>query len=66
MSAPHNPAAMTVYNGQVAEGQIEDHGKAGVLAFVYRGARRVQLGIYADRKSAMRAVSDAAKVGEVG
>jgi hypothetical protein len=60
MSASPSPTAMRVYHGQIAEGEIEDHGRAGVLAFVYCGDRRVQVGIFADRGSAMRALGRAA------
>jgi hypothetical protein len=55
------PPAITVYNGTLAEGQIEDYGKAGVVAYVYRGKRRFHLGIFASRKAAIGAVSEAAK-----
>jgi hypothetical protein len=53
--------AMTVYNGTIAEGQIEDYGKAGVVAYVWRGKKRVHIGIFADRKAAIGAVAEAAK-----
>jgi hypothetical protein len=54
---------MVVYDGdeRTVLGEIEDHGSE-VLAFVYSGdTRRIQIGFFADRRSAMRAVSDLAK-----
>jgi len=52
---------MQVYDGAVCLGEIEDCGSE-VLAFVYRGdTTRIQIGFFADRKSAMAAVSDWAK-----
>ena len=54
-----NPSPMIVYNGTSAEGEIEDHGRGDIRAFLGIGDERVSLGTYPDRKAAMRAVSDA-------
>jgi hypothetical protein len=57
------PSPMTVYDGAKALGEIEDHGREGVRAFLGTGEEeRKPLGTtYPDRKVAMRAVSDAAR-----
>jgi hypothetical protein len=57
---------MIVYAGTVALGEIEDHRRGDVRAWLGTGDERVSLGIYSDRKTAMRAVSEAAKAGEAG
>jgi hypothetical protein len=56
--------AMGCYFGTRRDGEIEDHGKAGVIAYVFRHGKRVQLGIFADRRSAIRAVAEAAEAKE--
>jgi hypothetical protein len=61
LSAPPEPTAMGCYFGMRREGEIVDYGSAGVEAFVDRGTKLVKLGIFSDRKSAMRAVSEAAR-----
>lgn len=58
MSRPA-PAAMVVYYGMRALGEIEDHGSGDVRAWVGTGSDRVALGTYPDRRTAMRAVSAA-------
>jgi hypothetical protein len=55
------PAIMTVYDGIRLLGEIEDHSREGIHAFLGTGADRVPLGTYPDRKTAMRTVSAAAK-----
>jgi hypothetical protein len=52
---------MTVYDGTRALGEIEDHLHEGVRANLGIGRGREPLGIYVDRRSPMRAVSQAAK-----
>jgi hypothetical protein len=58
---------MTVYNGQIAEGHIEDDGRNRVLAFGYSATgqsvflQSVFLGAHYGRKAAMRAVAKHAK-----
>jgi hypothetical protein len=51
------PAVMTVYSGQTAIGEIEDHGSHKILAFDLTSSGRVALGTFDDRRSAIRAVS---------
>jgi hypothetical protein len=53
---------MAVYDGTHQLGEIEDHLREGVRAYLGVGRERKSLGTYPDRKSAMRAVSAAAKV----
>jgi hypothetical protein len=50
------PSLMTVYDGQKSLGQIRDHGRNRVLAWADIDGKRVALGHFADRKSAMAAV----------
>jgi hypothetical protein len=52
---------MTVYDGPRALGEIEDHLREGVHAYLGIGRGRKPLSTYADRRPAMRAVSQAAK-----
>jgi hypothetical protein len=52
---------MTVYDGTSALGEIEDHGKNDIRAWLGTGEDRSPLGSYPDRKAAMKAVSGAAK-----
>jgi hypothetical protein len=52
---------MTDYDGPRALGEIEDRLREGVRAYLGIGRGRKPLGTYADRRSAMRAVSQAAK-----
>jgi hypothetical protein len=51
------PAVMSVYDGQAAIGEIEDHGPRKILAFDLTPSGRVALGTFDDRRSAIRAVS---------
>jgi len=53
---------MTVYDGQIALGTLQDYGrKRGVLARVLNSdGTAASLGFFVDRKIAMRAVSEAA------
>jgi hypothetical protein len=53
------PALMTVYSGQKTLGQIRDHGRNRVLAWADIDGKRVPLGCFADRRSAMQTVSAA-------
>jgi hypothetical protein len=56
------PSPMSVYNGHQRLGEIVDHGKGCVMAYlVTEGGRRVLLGRHPDRKAAMIAVSEAHK-----
>jgi hypothetical protein len=52
---------MTVYDGNRALGEIEDHLREGVRANLSVGRSRKPLGTHADRRSAMPAVSQTAK-----
>jgi hypothetical protein len=61
MSASATPSVMTVYFGHISEGELEDHGPGDVRAWVGIGEDRVAIGVYPDRKTAMRAVSEASK-----
>lgn len=61
MSVTATPSVMVVYDGTRAIGEIEDHGRDDVRAWVGTGKSRRRLGAYPDRKSAMRAVSAAAE-----
>jgi len=58
--SPHKrakPSAMRVYAGAVAVGEIEDWGPGDIRAFdLTPSGRRVAVGVYTDRKAAMRAV----------
>lgn len=54
-------AVMTVYRGRVAEGEIEDHGRRDVRAFLGVGDERTPLGTFPTRRDAMQAVSSAAR-----
>jgi hypothetical protein len=56
---PPLAAAMTVYDGTRGLGEIEDHGRNDVRAWLGIGDERVSLGTYVDRKAAMAAVSNA-------
>jgi hypothetical protein len=52
---------MGCYFGTRRDGEIIDHGRAvGVESFVLRGDKLVKLGIFASRKLAIAAVSEAA------
>jgi hypothetical protein len=53
---------LIVYSGTRPLGEIEDHAREGVCAFLGTGKKRQPLGVFPDRKTAMRAVSAAAKV----
>jgi hypothetical protein len=46
-----------VYDGQTLVGEIEDRGRRKVVAFRLEGARRTEVGTYATRLEAMRAVT---------
>jgi hypothetical protein len=50
---------MVVYNGTIAEGELEDCGPGDVRAWLGTGPDRKALGAYPDRRSAMRAVAQA-------
>jgi hypothetical protein len=52
---------MIVYSGTHALGEIEDHPREGVRAFVGVGDDRKAVGVYPTRREAMRAVSAAAE-----
>jgi hypothetical protein len=52
------PAAMVVYDGRTAIGEIEDHGPRKILTFDLTPTGRVPLGRFPDRRAATRAVSD--------
>ena len=59
--ASPKPAAMGCYFGTRRDGEIVDHGRAvGVEAFVLRNGKMMKLGIFASRKAAIAAVSEAA------
>jgi hypothetical protein len=45
-------------------GEIEDHARESVRAYLGTSEDRQPLGTYPDRKSAIRAVSQAARAGE--
>jgi hypothetical protein len=53
----YQPTPMTVYDGRVAIGEIEDHGPRNILAFDLTPTGRVALGQFPDRRAAIRAVS---------
>jgi hypothetical protein len=55
---------MAVYDGTSMLGEIEDHATEGVRAYLGAGRGRRSLGTYPDRKTAMRAVSQAAGADE--
>jgi hypothetical protein len=48
---------MSVYSGQKSLGQIRDHGRNHVLAWADVDGKRIPLGCFADRRSAMAAVA---------
>jgi hypothetical protein len=52
----NSPAVMSVYDGTLPIGEIEDHGPRRILAFDLTAAGRVALGTFPDRRSARRAV----------
>jgi hypothetical protein len=52
---------MGVYAGTRVLGEIEDHAREGVTAYLGVGHGRQALGVYPTRRDAMRAVSAAAK-----
>jgi|HubBroStandDraft_1064217.scaffolds.fasta_scaffold366837_2 hypothetical protein len=53
---------MTVYDGQTAVGEVEDHGPRKILAFATSPlGRRIPLGTFGDRRSAIRAVAAASR-----
>jgi hypothetical protein len=52
---------MTVYDHLTPLGELEDHGKNDIRAWLGTGDDRMPLGSFRDRKAAMRAVSDAAE-----
>jgi hypothetical protein len=52
---------LAVYNGTLGLGEIEDHGPGDVRAWLGIGAGRTAIGTFDDRKTAMRAISTAAK-----
>ena len=59
------PSPMTVYDGQTAVGEVEDHGPRKILAFKTSPlGRRVALGTFGDRRSAIRAVAAASRAAE--
>jgi hypothetical protein len=62
---PANPALM-VYDGTEPLGEIEDRGRNDVRAWLGTGDDRVSLGVYPDRRTAMRSVSAAAKAAKAG
>ena len=56
------PSPMTVYDGQTAVGEVEDHGPRKILAFATSPlGRRIPLGTFGDRRSAVRAVAAASR-----
>ena len=55
MSAP--TSRLMVYDGAVAIGEIEDHGRGRVIAYQHTATTRVKIGEFPDRVSAMRAIS---------
>jgi hypothetical protein len=54
------PSPMVVYRGHEAEGEIEDHGRRDIRAWVGVGDERKAIGTYPTRRDAMRAVSSTA------
>jgi hypothetical protein len=56
---------MVVYDGTRALGEIEDHGRSDIQAWLGVGDERVSLGTVPDRKAAMRAVSEAAQAATI-
>jgi hypothetical protein len=54
----NSPCPMTIYDGTLPIGEIEDHGPRKILAFDLIAGERVALGTFPDRRSAMRAVID--------
>jgi hypothetical protein len=54
----------TVYAGTRLIGEVEDHLREGVRAFLGSGKGRKDLGLFSTRKEAMRAISAAAKAGK--
>jgi hypothetical protein len=55
------PALLAVYDGTRALGEIEDHGRGDVRAWLGIGDGRVPLGTYPDRRAAIRGISEAAQ-----
>ena len=47
---------LMVYDGPVAIGEVEDHGRGRVIAYQHTATTRVKIGEFPDRVSAMRAV----------
>jgi len=48
---------LMVYDGPVAIGEVEDHGRGRVIAYQHTATTRVKIGEFPDRVSAMRAIS---------
>jgi hypothetical protein len=48
---------LMVYDGQVAIGEVEDHGDRDIIAFQLTATGRVRIGTFPTRREAMRAVS---------
>jgi hypothetical protein len=55
------PSVMVFYDHLTPPGELEDHGKNDIRAWLGTGDDRIPLGTFPDRKAAMRAVSNAAK-----
>jgi hypothetical protein len=55
---------LAVYDGCRFLGEVEDHGRGNVQAFLGAGDDRQPLGKFPTRRDAMRAVSSAAKAAE--
>jgi hypothetical protein len=51
-----NVPRLAVYDGQTLLGEVEDRGRHTVLAFRFDGVRRIKVGVFPDRRTAMRAV----------
>ena len=47
---------LMVYDGPVAIGEVEDHGRGRVIAYQHTATTRVKIGEFPDRVSAMRAI----------
>jgi hypothetical protein len=47
---------IAIYDGQELRGELEDCGRRRVVAFKIDGAKRVKVGIFPDRRTALRAV----------
>ena len=54
---PAQVTRLAIYDGKVRIGEIEDRGRHGVAAFVVHDGRSVPVGLFKDRRAAMRAVT---------